>query len=250
MKKALLIGLNYTNVPGDTLQGCIDDIVNIQEVLTTQYGYALNDIIMLRDDSDDPSLQPTRQNILESMQNIVADSANCSDIWIHYSGHGALVNNGETGVIVPVDYNTEGFIADKDMMSIFKDIQCKAMIMFDSCNSGAVIDLQWSYEYLYGNNFMRTQMDFPAISNSNIFMISGCKISQQAADGFDTTTNQYEGVFTDAVLNTMKNNNYNLTLGSFIQGICIWLVQNGITSQKPMLSSTSSIPRWELKPVI
>jgi Caspase domain len=250
MKKALLIGINYTNVPGDTLRGCIDDVVNVQNVLTSQYGYdAQADIVMLRDDSQDPAQQPTRQNILKAMTDIVAASANCSDIWIHYSGHGALINNGSTGVIVPVDYETAGFITADDMMTIFQNIQCTAMIMFDSCNSGAVCDLQWSYEYLYGNNFMRTQMDFPAIANPNIFMISGCKITQQSADAFDTTTNQYEGVFTDAVLNTLQTNGYNVTLGTFIQGICTWLAQNGITSQKPMLSSTSSVPRWTLSPV-
>lgn len=251
MKKALLIGLNYANVPGDTLKGCIDDVENVCDILTTKYGYDLQtDITILRDDVDDPALLPTRQNILQAMRDIVAESVNCSEIWMHYSGHGALVNNGNTGVIVPLDYHTTGFISDEDIMSILKDIQCTAMIMFDSCNSGAVCDLQWSYEYLYGNNFMRTQMDFPAIANPNIFMISGCKITQQAADAFDTETNEYEGVFTDAVLNTLKNNDYSVTLGTFMQGVCMWLAKNGITSQKPMLSSTSSVPRWELKPVV
>jgi Caspase domain len=248
MKRALLIGINYTNIPGDTLNGCIDDIVNVYNVLTTQYGYDPTNIVMLRDDSSDPTLQPTKANILQNIQQLVTDSANCTDIWFHYSGHGSLINNGTTGVIVPVDYMSKGFITDDDMMTIFQYIKCTAMIMFDSCNSGAVCDLQWNYEFLYGNSFQRTQMDFPAIENPNIFMISGSKINQQSADAFDTKANQYEGVFTDAVLNTLASNNYTVTLGNLMQGICIWLVQNGITEQKPMLSASSDTPRWAISP--
>jgi len=250
MKKAVLIGINYTDVPGDTLNGCIDDIVNIAKVLVTQYGYNTQDIVMLRDDSLDPALQPTRANIINAYQHLVAISESCTDILMHYSGHGSLINQGDTGVIVPVDYLTTGFITDNELMNIFRNIQCNAMIMFDSCNSQSVCDLEWNYEYLYGNNFLRTQVDFPTISNTNIFMISACKIFEQSADAFDNVTNEYEGVFTDAVLNTLRANNYNITLGKLMQGVCTWLVQNGINTQKPMLSSTSDIPRWSIVPFV
>ena len=250
MKKAVLIGINYTDVQGDTLHGCIDDIVNISNVLVTKYGYNTQDIVMLRDDSLDPALQPTRANIISAYQNLVAISGSCTDIWMHYSGHGSLINNGTTGVIVPVDYLTTGFITDTDLMNMFRNIQCNAMIMFDSCNSQAVCDLEWNYEYLYGNNFLRTQVDFPSIANTNIFMISGCKLFEQSADAFDTVTNEYEGVFTDAVLNTLSANNYSVTLGKLMQGVCSWLIQNGINTQKPMLSSTSDIPRWSIVPFV
>ena len=250
MKKAVLIGINYTNNTGNTLNGCIDDIENIADILVSKYGYSTQDIIMLRDDSTDPTLQPTRANILNAYRNIASISGSCSDIWLHYSGHGSLINNGNTGVIVPVDYLIHGFITDTEMMDIFKNIQCNAMIMFDSCNSGAVCDLEWSYEFLYGNQFLRTQMDFPSINNSNIFMISACKILQESADVFDTVDNEYEGVFTDAVLNTLRANNYAVTLGTLLQGVCTWLVQNGITTQKPMLSSTTDVPRWSIAPFV
>ena len=249
-KRALLIGINYTDVPGDTLNGCIDDIENIGEVLTTQYGYQSTDVVMLRDVSEDPALQPTRENMLQALRDIVAVSGSCSEIWIHYSGHGSLVNNGTMGVIVPVDYATEGFITDNDLMNILQHVQCPAMIMFDSCNSGAVCDLEWSYEFLYGNNFVRTQLDFPSLSNKNIIMISACKSTQQSADVYDNVTMEYEGVFTDAVLNVLKDNNYTVTLGKLMQGVCTWLVQNGIETQKPMLSSTSDTPRWSVAPYV
>jgi hypothetical protein len=250
MKKAVLIGINYTNVPGDTLRGCIDDIENIAEVLVQNYGYNSQDIIMLRDDSIDPALQPTRANIINAYQNIVAVSGSCTDIWLHYSGHGSLINNSNTGVIVPVDYLTTGFITDNELMDMFRNIQCKAMIMFDSCNSQAVCDLEWNYEYLYGTNFLRTQVDFPSISNTNIFMISGCKLYEQSADVYDSVDKEYEGVFTDAVVNTLRANNYSVTLGKLMQGVCTWLMDNGINTQKPMLSCTTDVPRWSIVPFV
>ena len=33
MKKALCIGINYYNIPNITLNGCIDDCVNMKNVL-------------------------------------------------------------------------------------------------------------------------------------------------------------------------------------------------------------------------
>ena len=97
MKKALLIGINYADIPGDTLHGCIEDIENIAEVLMNQYGYNEQDIVMLRDDIADPSVTPTHANMIQAIKNIVAISSSCTQIWIHYSGHGSLINNGKTG---------------------------------------------------------------------------------------------------------------------------------------------------------
>ena len=249
MKKALLIGINYTDVPGDTLHGCIDDIENIAEVLMNQYGYSEQDIVMLRDDIADPAVQPTHANMMQAIKNIVAISSSCTQIWIHYSGHGSLINNGTTGVIVPVDYNQNGFITDTEMMNILKNIACEAMIMMDSCNSGSVCDLQWSYEYMYSTKFVRTQVIPTSISNPNIYMISGCKNLQYSAEVFDSVDKEYEGAFTDAVIKTLQMNNYSVTLGKLMQGICTWLVNNGVQNQKPMLASTSPTPQWSIAPV-
>lgn len=249
MKKALLIGINYADIPGDTLRGCIDDVENIADVLLNQYGYNEEDIVMLRDDIDDPAVQPTHVNMIQALQNIVAISSSCTQIWIHYSGHGSLINNGTTGVIVPVDYLQNGFITDTEMMNILKNIACEAMIMMDSCNSGSVCDLQWSYEYMYSTKFVRTQAMPTVISNPNIFMISGCKILQRSAEVYDSVDNEYEGAFTDAVVKTLQQNNYSVTLGKLMQDVCIRLVDRGIENQKPMLACTSPTPRWSIAPV-
>jgi uncharacterized caspase-like protein len=47
-KKALLIGINRYKIPGADLRGCVNDVKNMQTVLTQYYGFASKDISVLR----------------------------------------------------------------------------------------------------------------------------------------------------------------------------------------------------------
>ena len=87
MKFALLIGSNYRNIPNARLYGCINDIINIKNMLIDAYDYINSNIIMLRDDK--PNLLPTRANIINNLTNVINESANYEELWIHYSGHGS-----------------------------------------------------------------------------------------------------------------------------------------------------------------
>ena len=146
-KKALLIGINYLADPSARLNGCINDVNNIADVLVDAYGYNLADIVKLRDDVSNPSQLPTRVNILNQLRTIIASSANCSEIWIHYSGHGSRIrdtNGDETDgideIIVPVDFRTKGFIVDDEIFNIIQNSKCKTMLVFDSCHSGTICE--------------------------------------------------------------------------------------------------------------
>jgi len=69
-KKALLIGIDYFNDTNSQLQGCINDIINMRGMLIDAYNYLPSNIVMLRDDSNYPTMQPTRINILNNLNNI------------------------------------------------------------------------------------------------------------------------------------------------------------------------------------
>ena len=250
-KYALLVGCNYTNVPSCTLHGCIDDIVNMSTALA-QMGYSSNNIVMLRDDSSDPALLPTKANILAQLQSLIAKSANTgtTEIWFHYSGHGTQVTDrnrdevsGLDGCIVPMDFLDQGFIIDDDLFTIFNGSKCPTMILTDSCFSGTVCDLPYSIEYVRGNTYRYTQNNTAKMTNTKVVMISGCKDTQTSADIYDYQQSEYEGAFTDAFVRSLGATSYRGSLGTVYVNTVSWLRQNGF-DQIPILSSSVATPSW------
>ena len=157
MKSALLIGLNYSNTPYQ-LNGCLHDVTNMTSLLVSN-GYS--HITTLID--SDPKRIPTKQRILQELKNMVL--SNSSELFIFYSGHGSRVKdmnqdeqNGMDSVIVPSDFKTNGFIIDDELLNIIKNITCKCTLLFDSCNSGTVCDLPFSYTYVKNNLFSLVEL--------------------------------------------------------------------------------------------
>jgi len=248
MKKALLIGINYYSLPDITLNGCIDDITNMRNMLIDAYDYSQNNIIMLRDDISNASAQPTRVNIMNALISLIAQSSSLEELWIHYSGHGSQIpdfNKDEAGgydsILVPVDYRTRGFIVDDDLLNIIKNSKCRTVILTDSCHSGTVFDLPYSYEFQNNNIFSRTLNNNINISNPNIFMFSGCKDTQTSADTYNSDTSQAVGAFTDAFIACLRNKQHNTNFISLYRDVCTYLINKGY-DQKPMFSSSSSLP--------
>jgi Caspase domain len=67
MNAALLIGINYSRDASSKLNGCINDIDDIREVLIKHYSYESSNVIMLR--YDNPSKMPTRNSVLAAFLN-------------------------------------------------------------------------------------------------------------------------------------------------------------------------------------
>lgn len=246
-KRALLIGANYDKIPSSTLQGCIDDIVSIRNVLIDAYGYPPENIVMLRD--DDVTKMPTRQNILNALNTIAIQSASCSEIWVHYSGHGTQVkdaNGDETDgfdeALVPCDYPTVGFISDDVLFDIFKSFKCRVLFFSDSCHSGSIVDLQYSMNYINGA-FSKSTSSKKVISNPNIIVMSGCRDIQTSADTYSSVDSQYCGAFTNALTTMLRKNNHTVDIMKVYGDVCGYLVNNGY-SQIPVLSSTVAAPTY------
>jgi len=249
MKKALLIGINYQSIPSISLNGCINDTINIRNVLIDAYGYNPSNIVMLRDDSS--SNQPTRYNIMQQLQLITAQSSNLEEIIIHYSGHGSLINqNGNdtesTGmdqIIIPVDYQTRGIIRDNDLLAIIKNIKCRAILLFDSCHSGTVCDLPWSFQCTTNTTYSRIQNNNVVITNPNIFMMSGCKDMETSVDISSAFLRKSVGAFTNAFIECLRNNQHNMSIMLLYRDICTNLMNAGF-SQVPLLSSSCMNPSY------
>ena len=248
MKKALLIGINYQSIPSISLNGCINDTINIRNVLIDAYGYNPSNIVMLRDDS---SNQPTRYNIMQQLQLLAAQSSNLEEIFILYSGHGSLINqNGNdtesTGmdqIIIPVDYQTRGIIRDNDLLAIIKNIKCRAILLFDSCHSGTICDLPWSFQCTTNETYSRMQNNNVVITNPNIFMMSGCKDMETSMDTSSALLRESVGAFTNAFIECLRNNQHNMSIMLLYRDICTNLMNAGF-SQVPLLSSSSMNPSY------
>ncbi|EAU92175.2 metacaspase [Coprinopsis cinerea okayama7 len=159
-KKAVLIGINYYGQDGE-LSGCINDVQNLYEFLTTRRGYNPGDIVTLTDDQDHPRRIPTKENILTPGSQIaaanwlVADAAPDDALFFHFSGHGTHVkdhdgdeHDGRDEAICPVDFDSAGLIVDDQLHDLLVKplpVGCRMTVLFDSCHSGSALDLPYMY---------------------------------------------------------------------------------------------------------
>lgn len=256
MKKALFVGINYYDTPSSRLNGCINDINNMSNILITKYGYSANNITKLEDTpGSDPNVLPTKAAIIRELTKLISSSPDCSELWFHYSGHGSQVrdkNSDETDrldeVIVPSDYIKNGFITDDELFDIIKKSTCKTMLIFDSCHSESVCDLQWGFGSVNGI-YVRKTNSRKAISNALINCLSGCKDNQTSADTYNSKTKQGVGAFTDTMLTCLQELNYKTNVLNLHKRICQLIQKNGYT-QMPMLSSSSYAPTYDFSPIV
>lgn len=201
IKRALLIGINYKGTNNE-LNGCINDIESIRERISSN---GFNDITIL---TDNTSLKPTKNNILNALKNLLANSNVGDFLFFAYSGHGSYMadRNGDekTGydqLIVPLDLN---MIVDDELKSIIQtNLKPKVTLfaMFDSCFSGSVLDLKYQYmDSLNYDNY--TENNKQLETNGDVFMISGCNDYQTSADAF--INNKANGAMTWSLLQSLK----------------------------------------------
>lgn len=241
-KKALLIGIDYFTNPTINLSGCINDIVNMRSMLIDAYNYSPSNITMLRDDSTNPAVQPTYKNILMNLKSLASQSVNLSEIWIHYSGHGSHMDDNITdNLLVPVDYESAGYIMDVDLLAIVRTIKCRCILLFDSCNSGTICNLQWTFNYISPTQYNRTMINNITIQNPNIFVFSGCRDNQTSADVTDCSGNSHYGAFTNAFLESLRKNMHNVPMLTLYRDVCMYLSNQGL-SQIPVFSATNHMP--------
>ena len=90
-KRAVLIGINRYQIPGSDLRGCVNDVKNLQEALTTYYGFSAQDVTSLTD------LQATKKAMQSAIKKLITGGKKGDVLLLHYSGHGSNVpdDNGD-----------------------------------------------------------------------------------------------------------------------------------------------------------
>ncbi|KAL5636511.1 hypothetical protein ACGC1H_000461 [Rhizoctonia solani] len=208
-RKALLIGCNY---PGSTapLDGCINDVFNIKRFLVEHFGYGEEDIRVLSDSESSHGevgeAPPTRTNIIRYISWLVGDAEPDDSLFFHFSGHGSNQDDldgdeydGKDESICPTDYETAGVLVDDELHELLvKPLPEGAGLtaLFDSCHSGSVLDLPWTYETsgaIKQPDDLQGEAEDEAVaidahqkrfkwSPADVVSLSGCRDSQTSAD--------------------------------------------------------------------
>jgi hypothetical protein len=230
-KRALLIGVNeYRAVP--SLQGSINDIETMREVLITRWGFAPGNITVVRD------AQATRAGILSALQQLARQAQPNDTVYFHYSGHGSQVqdlNGDETDgldeTLVPHDGRTDRVpdIIDDELDAIFARLNARAaVIVLDSCHSGTAtraldirsrsipadkrLDLYRSDQ----DGEVRTRAIVPRMQ-SRYLVMSGAAANEEALDG--PVDGRYHGFFTYSLSRSLMSQPANASARAVFAGV-------------------------------
>ena len=156
-RRALLIGINdYSAAPAPglrdsrapardwtNLDGAVNDVRLVRDILVARHGFASADIVTLTD------REATRAAILSAIDSVLVRKARKGDVLLfYYSGHGSQVRNSlstETDKldesIVPADSRRGASdIRDKELSVAFNrllDSGARLTVVLDACHSGS-----------------------------------------------------------------------------------------------------------------
>lgn len=248
LKRALLIGINYIDNKNYTLLGCINDIINIRNILRKLYPNC-TDIRSLSDNNANPLNKPTRANILAGINWLTSGLRAGDSVFLHYSGHGGLTidRSGDEisrrdSCIYPISKGTIETILDDELRSLLVTKLpkgCKCFAVFDSCNSGSVLDLRYSYDAPDSNTIVMKQNDRYPETPGSVVLLSGCSDSQSAEDTYDAN-NIPTGAMTNALLKIWNSSGVSINFKNLLWNIRKNLRSDGYP-QVPQLSCSASI---------
>lgn len=199
--KFLGIGINYVGTSSE-LRGCINDVYTIESTYKKLYGLKKENTRILLEK------EATKEKILDAIHWLVSDSKNGEQLFFHYSGHGGQIKDmnkdeydGKDETIIPIDYETEGYVTDDELKSNLVDKlrQSYLVACLDCCHSGTVLDLN----YIMDDGFVRRISNNDEYPKLNCCMISGCMDNQTSADAY--IDNKFSGALTHCYNTVLKS---------------------------------------------
>jgi hypothetical protein len=240
--KALFIGINYEGNPNAELKGCINDIQNAQILLRQLYPKSN---AIYRSLTDRTELKPTRQNILEAIQWLVADLKPGQNVYFHYSGHGIRILDrsgdevsGADSCICPYNNGKIEIITDDELrVALAEKIPAgsKCFAVIDACNSGTAMDLQYTWQCPTENRLAFSQNRRYAVTRGDVLFLSACRDEQYAMDTVNTA-GVPGGALTFALLSTWATWRFNMKVKHLLWNVRKYLRERGY-DQVPQLSS-------------
>jgi len=263
-KKALLVGINYNGTPNQ-LNGCVNDVMLMNEVLLNKYGFIdPKERRMLVNES------ATTANIIERLQWLVTDAQPGDVLYFHYSGHGSQIADingdepdGLDEIICPNDLNWRDKIITDDMLkSIFDDVPTgvNLTVTLDCCHSGSGLKEILNPYTLPSSSptkskFVQAPPDIEnhsigldleikprAVQSSRVsyedqtgILISGCASNQTSADAWIQKSNRFQGALTYYLIETLADHNYDVKYTILVTDVNTKMLQYGY-AQTPELN--------------
>jgi hypothetical protein len=231
VKRALLIGINnYAAVP--RLQGSVNDVETMRQVLATRWGFSESNIAVLTDE------RATRAGIMAALDRLVKEAGPDDIVYFHYSGHGSQVKdlNGdeEDGLdetIIPQDGRQRDVrdITDDELDEVFARLKARsALIVLDSCHSGTATrstdirtrsvpqDTRVAIYEAYEKTKVKTRAVVP-VMESRYVVITGAAAHQEALDG--PVDGRFHGFFSYALAKSMGASAPNASAREVFRGV-------------------------------
>lgn len=205
--KAVLFGLNYAYDAAATLNGCINDVNAMANFLRSTWGIPCE---VYADDVDRTAC--SAMGIIQRLYQLSCESysQDLDLVWIHYSGHGSYVRDGNSDekdgqdeCLVPSDYKTVGLVPDDYISQLFRCFNPKTRVIsvFDCCHSGTIGDVKYSWEGPRSVSIENIVCVVPA----RVITLSGCLDNQTSADAFNVLgDSRYIGALTACLLLTLQ----------------------------------------------
>jgi len=263
-KKAVLIGINRYRIPGADLRGCVNDVKNMQAVLTAYFGFAKGDVTVLTD------YDATKKAMQAAIKGLVAGAKKGDVLLLHYSGHGSNVpdDNGDEAdhrdeILCPTDLDWKDPLRDDWLRATFDTLKAgvNLTVVMDCCHSGSntraiqppdapsiprYLPNPWdimaeeSGRRLRGKvagelrSSSRAQRKKSDMVTANIaeLLITGCRDTQTSADAYIGGT--YNGALTYNLVATIKAAKGKLTYRELHQGV-LERLKKGDFDQVPQL---------------
>ena len=248
-RHALLVGIEYLGTP-NALPGCHRDVNNMRNLLQGSLNYNTPNISVVTENS---GIQPTRQNILQQLDALVERciAKSAEQAFIYFSCHGNQIvdQNGDESttdhldeVLVPLDYDRAGFITDDVLVTYLARFpsSCNCIAVFDSCNSGTMADLPYSFNYNPSTRTCLSSIQNNLKLNSTVVSISGSKDYQTSDLVF--ANNEWNSALTTALIGILKRTQENMTLYQLQSQLIDYMILHQLT-QRPVVSTS-----WRARP--
>lgn len=277
-KKALLIGINRYRIPGADLRGCVNDVNNLQAVLTQSYGFASKDVTVLTD------FAATTKAMQSAIAALVRDGRTGDVLLLHYSGHGANVldvsgdePDRRDEILCPTDLDWHKPLLDDWLRQTFNRLRTgvSLTVIMDCCHSGSNTRVLLPPDAPIIERYLPNPLDLLEVESGrklrgkvkgslrasaaatrkkqdvvNVdipeLLITGCRDTQTSADAYIGGT--YNGALTYCLVETLKAAGGQLSYRQLHEGTIRRLKQGNFTQVPQIEGRVAKFDRPFLSP--